>query len=114
MISLRITLLASALMLAGGCSSITSTTTSTPVRLAVGGQAQMVYLPVTLAAELGYYHAQGLDVTLQDFPGGSRALEALLGSADVVSGFYDHTIQMAAEGRDLVAFVSMLRYPGFV
>src|SRR5258708_15557463 len=108
MISLRITLLASALMLAGGCSSITSTTTSTPVRLAVGGQAQMVYLPVTLAAELGYYHAQGLDVTLEDFPGGSRALEALLGgSADVVSGFYDHTIQIAADGRDLVAFVSM-------
>ena len=32
----------------------------------------------------------------------------------MVSGFYDHTIQMAAEGRELVAFVTMLRFPGLV
>ena len=47
--------------------------------------------------------------------GGAKALQALLGgSTDVVSGFYDHTIQMAAEGRELVAFVTMLRFPGLV
>jgi sulfonate transport system substrate-binding protein len=85
------------------------------VRLAVGGQAQMVYLPTTLAQELGFYREEGLDVELQDFPGGAKALQALVGgSADVVSGFYDHTIQMAAEGRELVAFVTILRYPGLV
>ena len=44
-----------------------------------------------------------------------RHVQALLGgSADVVSGFYDHTIQMAADGRELVAFVTMLRFPGLV
>jgi len=85
------------------------------VRLAVGGQNQMVYLPTTLAQELGFYSDEGLDVELQDHQGGSKALQALVGgSADVVSGFYDHTIQMAAEGRQLVAFVSMLRFPGLV
>jgi NitT/TauT family transport system substrate-binding protein len=85
------------------------------VRIAVGGQNQLLYLPTTLARELGFYKAEGLDVDLQDFPGGSKALEALLGgSADVVSGFYDHTIQMAADGRELVAFVAMLRFPGLV
>src|SRR5262249_54461470 len=85
------------------------------VRLAVGGQAQMVYLPTTLAQTLGFYTEEGVDVELQDFPGGAKALQALMGgSADVVSGFYDHTIQMAAEGRDLVAFVTILRYPGLV
>jgi NitT/TauT family transport system substrate-binding protein len=85
------------------------------VRLAVGGQAQMVYLPTTLAQELGFYREEGIDVELQDFPGGAKALQALVGgSADVVSGFYDHTIQMAAEGRELVAFVTILRYPGLV
>jgi NitT/TauT family transport system substrate-binding protein len=85
------------------------------VRLAIGGQGQMVYLPATLAERLGYYKQEGLDVASQDFPGGSKALEALIGgSADLVSGFYDHTIQMAAEGRELQAFVAMLRYPGFV
>ena len=88
---------------------------ATHVRLAIGGQAQMVYLPATLAERLGYYRAEGLDVAAQDFPGGSKALESLLGgSADVVCGFYDHTIQMAAEGREMQAFVAMLRYPGFV
>ena len=85
------------------------------VRLAVGGQNQMVYLPTTLARELNFYQDEGLDVELQDFQGGAKALQALVGgSADVVSGFYDHTIQMAAEGRELVAFVTMLRFPGLV
>jgi NitT/TauT family transport system substrate-binding protein len=85
------------------------------VRLAIGGQNQMVYLPTTLAQQLGFYAEEGLDVELQDFQGGAKALQALVGgSADVVSGFYDHTIQMAAEGRELVAFVTMLRFPGLV
>jgi NitT/TauT family transport system substrate-binding protein len=85
------------------------------VRLAVGGQNQMVYLPTTLAQELGFYREEGIDAELQDFAGGAKALQAAVGgSADVVSGFYDHTIQMAAEGREYVAFVTMLRFPGLV
>jgi len=85
------------------------------VRIAVGGQNQMVYLPTTLAQELGFYKDEGIDAELQDFAGGAKALQALVGgSADVVSGFYDHTIQMAAEGREFVAFATMLRYPGLV
>jgi NitT/TauT family transport system substrate-binding protein len=85
------------------------------VRIAVGGQNQMIYLPTTLARELGFYREEGLDVELQDHAGGSKALQAMVGgSADVVSGFYDHTIQMAAEGREFAAFVTILRYPGLV
>jgi len=92
-----------------------SETSGTKVRIAVGGQNQLIYLPVTLARELGFYRDEGLDVELQDHAGGAKALEAMIGgSADVVSGFYDHTIQMAAEGRPLVAFVTMLRFPGLV
>lgn len=83
------------------------------VVIAVGGQAQLVYLPTTLAAQLNFYRDEGLDVELLDFAGGSKALEALFGgSADVVSGFFDHTVQMAAEGKPLQSFVAMLRYPG--
>lgn len=101
------------LVVAQGCGRQSST--GPHVRLAVGGLNQMVYLPTTLARELGFYKEEGLDVELQDFAGGSKALEALLGgSADVVSGFYDHTIQMAADGRRLSAFVNMLRFPGLV
>jgi NitT/TauT family transport system substrate-binding protein len=103
-------LIAAALLWSASCAS-----NPRRVRIAIGGQTQMVYLPTTLAEALGFYKLEGLDVELQDFEGGSKALQALVGgSADVVSGYYDHTIQMAAEGRSLVAFVTMLRYPGLV
>ena len=98
------------LLLLAGCSRRPA-----EIRIAIGGQAQLIYLPVTLAQELGFYKAAGLNVTLLDFPGGAKALEALMGGGtDVVCGFYDHTIQMAAQGKDLQAFVAMLRYPGLV
>lgn len=85
------------------------------VRLAVGGAAQIVYLPATLAHELGHFAAEGLDVEFQDYPGGSKALQSLLGgSADVVCGFYDHTIQMAVEGKALQAFIVLVQHPGLV
>jgi len=102
-----------ALATVAACGSRDATTPH--VRLAIGGQNQMVYLPTTLAQELNFYKDEGLDVELQDFQGGAKALQALVGgSADVVSGFYDHTIQMASEGRELLAFVSMLRFPGMI
>ena len=100
-----------------GCSSCAGRTDNglRHVRIAVGGQNQMVYLPTTLAEELGFYREEGIEAELQDFAGGAKALQAAVGgSADVVSGFYDHTIQMAAEGREFVAFVTMLRFPGLV
>ena len=96
-------------MLLAGCGA----RKAADVRMAIGGQAQLIYLPATLAQELGYYKEAGLNVTLLDFPGGAKSLEALMGgSADVVCGFYEHTIQMAAQGKELRAFVAMLRYPG--
>jgi sulfonate transport system substrate-binding protein len=107
-------LLSSFALLLAGCGARTA---SGPlqVRLAVGGQAQLIYLSATLAQELGFYKDEGLAVSIEDFPGGAKALEALLGgSADVVCGFYDHAIQMAAQGKQVRAFVSILRYPGLV
>jgi NitT/TauT family transport system substrate-binding protein len=99
-------------LLLGSCARHES---AAPVRLAVGGQAQLIYLVATLADTLGYYKDESLAVTIQDFPGGAKSLEALLGgSSDVVCGFYDHTIQMAAQGKNVRAFLSVLRYPGLV
>ncbi len=98
-----------------GCGAHSTNREKIPVRVAIGGQAQLIYLAATLTQELGNYDAEGLAVTLQDFPGGQKSLEALLGgSADVVCGFYDHTIVMAAEGKQLREFVAMLRHPGLV
>jgi NitT/TauT family transport system substrate-binding protein len=107
--------LAAAIATVGACTRGAADPNAKTVRIAIGGQNQMVYLPTTLAQELGFYREEALDVELQDFQGGAKALQALVGgSADVASGFYDHTIQMAAEGREYVAFVSMLRFPGLV
>ena len=113
----RILFLVSLVSLSIGCSSCAGRPDNglRHVRIAIGGQNQMVYLPTTLAQELGFYREEGIEAELQDFAGGAKALQALVGgSADVVSGFYDHTIQMAAEGREFVAFVTMLRFPGLV
>jgi NitT/TauT family transport system substrate-binding protein len=85
------------------------------VTIAVGGKSLFYYMPLTVAERKGYFKDEGLEVEIPDFAGGAKALQALVGgSADVVSGFYDHTIQMAAEGREFVAFVTMLRFPGLV
>ena len=76
------------------------------VTLAVGGKNLLYYLPLTIAEQLGYFKAEGLDVTIVDFAGGSRALQAVVGgSADVVSGAFEHTINMQFKGQPMRAFV---------
>ena len=76
------------------------------VTIAVGGKNLLYYLPLTIAEQLGYFKAEGLDVTIVDFAGGSRALAAVVGgSADVVSGAFEHTINMQFKGQPMRAFV---------
>src|SRR5215211_9535201 len=84
------------------------------VRLAVGGKPALFYLPLTVVERQGYFRDAGLEVEISDFPGGARALQALIGgSADVVTGSFDHTIQMQAKNQSIVAVVQMGRFPGF-
>lgn len=74
--------------------------------VAVGGKNLFYYLPLTIAEQLGYFKAEGLDVTIVDFAGGAKALQAVVGgSADVVSGAFEHTINMQAKGQAMRAFV---------
>lgn len=74
--------------------------------IAVGGKSTLYYLPLTLAERLGYFREEGLEVEVLDFPGGAKALQALIGgSADVVSGGFEHTLQMQAKGQKVQAFV---------
>jgi sulfonate transport system substrate-binding protein len=87
----------------------------TKVRLAVGGQSALYYLPLTVTDRLGYFKDEGLAVEISDLQGGSKALQALLGgSADVVTGAFDHTIQMQAKNQPITAVVQLGRFPGFV
>ena len=83
--------------------------------IAVGGKNLLYYLPLTIAESLGYFKAEGLDVTIADFAGGSRALQAMIGgSADVVSGAFEHTINMQIKGQRLRAFALQGRAPQIV
>ncbi|MGX9432279.1 MULTISPECIES: ABC transporter substrate-binding protein [Bradyrhizobium] len=85
------------------------------VTIAVGGGACLCYLPTVLAKQLGEYEKAGLAVELVDLKGGSDALKAVLGgSADVVSGYFDHCVNLAAKRQELQAFVVYDRYPGLV
>ena len=84
------------------------------VHLAVGGKTSLYYLPLTVTERLGYFKEAGLDVEISDFQGGAKSLQALMGgSADVVTGSYDHTIQMQAKGQPIIALIQLGRFPGF-
>ena len=84
----------------------------TKIAIAVGGKAAFYYLPLTITEQLGYFKDEGLEVEVADFVGGSRALQAVVGgSADVVSGAYEHTISLQARNQLYTAFVLLGRAP---
>jgi NitT/TauT family transport system substrate-binding protein len=85
------------------------------ITIAVGGGACLCYLPTVLAKQLGEFDKAGLAVELVDLKGGADALKAVLGgSADVVSGYFDHCVNLAAKKQELQSFVVYDRYPGLV
>jgi NitT/TauT family transport system substrate-binding protein len=85
------------------------------VTIAVGGKNLLYYLPLTVAEQKGYFKDEGLEVEIVDFAGGARALQAVVGgSADVVSGAFEHNINMQAKGQPMRAFVLQGRAPQIV
>ena len=66
-----------------------------------------------LAKQLGEFEKAGVNVEVVAFKGGSESLKAVIGgSADVVSGYFDHCVNLAAKGQHLQAFVVYDRFPG--
>ena len=96
--SIRNTLVAlGALALTAGAAAAQS-----KVTIAIGGAGCLCYLPTMLAQQLGEYKKAGVDVEIVDFKGGSQSLKAVLGgSADVVSGYFDHCVNLAAKNQSL-------------
>lgn len=87
----------------------------TPLKIAIGGASCLCYLPTVLAKQLGMYEKHGLDAELINFKGGSVALTAVLGgSADVVSGYYDHCVNLKGKNKDMKAVVIYDQFPGLV
>jgi NitT/TauT family transport system substrate-binding protein len=100
--------------ISGGTTNVGSSSGS-KVSIMVGGLSKQIYLPFQLAAQLGYYNDEGLNVALSDEPAGVDATTNMLaGKVDGVGGFYDHTIDLQGLGQSAESVVSMLVTPGEV
>lgn len=85
------------------------------ITIAVGGKNLFYYLPLSVAERKGYFKDEGLEVEIPDFAGGAKALQALVGgSADMVSGAYEHTINMAAKKQPIKAVVLQAKFSSIV
>ena len=109
----------SALLCAAVACAMTAANAAEPekkdVSLSVGSMI-LNYMPVPLTQSLGNFQKEGLNVKVENFQaGGSKALQALIaGSTDAVVGFYDHTIHIQAQGKDIVSVALLNITPGIV
>ena len=93
------------------CSAWAQAPEKRKITIAVGGKNLFYYLPLTVAERKGFFKDEGLDVEIADFSGGARALQAMVGgSADMVSGAYEHTINMAAKKQPIRAVVLQMKF----
>lgn len=84
----------------------------TKVTLSVDGKSSLSYLPLTIAQQLGYFSAEGLDVQIIDLLDAASATQALItGVADVCSGAFDRTLQLPTKSQLFQAFVLQGRTP---
>ncbi len=110
---LKIMLAAAGLALASMSGAFAQSPEKPKLTLGVGGKALLYYLPLTIAEKKGFFKEQGLDVEINDFAGGAKSLQALIGgSVDVVTGAYEHTLRMQAKGQDIRAVIELGRFPG--
>jgi len=83
------------------------------ITIMVGGMSKIIYAPATLAKVLGYYEKAGIDVYPIDEPAGIEATDALIaGQVDAAMGYYNHTVDVAAKGKQLECVVVMGQTPG--
>ena len=86
-----------------------------PIRLMMGGMSKIVYLPAVLAAQLGYFKDEGLDVQVVSGPAGiDTSTELIAGAIEGAVGFYDHTLDLQVKGKDVESVVQFSHGPGEV
>jgi NitT/TauT family transport system substrate-binding protein len=82
------------------------------VTIAVANKAALAYLPLTIAEQLGYFQAEGLELELIEVPSVARAQQmANTGMADIVSGWVESTLSPQTKGQGFSAFVLQGRTP---
>jgi NitT/TauT family transport system substrate-binding protein len=88
---------------------------ATPVVVAVDGLKLVRNLPVLLADRLGYYRAEGLEVTFKETAAGPAIDEQLLdGRIAAMAAYYHHTIvAQMEEAKAMEAVVTLAVTPGY-
>ncbi len=82
------------------------------ITLALDGKTTFYHLPLTIAEQLGYFKAEGVDVEFVDLPSSLRAHQAVAsGAADICAGAFECTLQLQAKGQFLRSFVLHGRAP---
>jgi NitT/TauT family transport system substrate-binding protein len=85
------------------------------ITLMAGGIEKIIYLPLKLAEQLGYFTAEGLEVEVRSEWSGIHGVDVLLvGTVQGVVGFYDHTIYMQSKGKAVVSVIQFAQAPGEV
>lgn len=110
--SLAMGLLAGASVGVGASTQAQNRFEKTKITLAVGGKAAFYYLPLTIAEQLGYFAAEGLELEIVDYPSPIRAQQALAnGNAEVVCGAFEHLFSLHAKQQFVQSFVALGRAP---
>ncbi len=79
----------------------------------VGGLNKIIYIVPTIAKQLGYFEAEGLQLDILDEPSGVNAETAMLsGQVDGTVGFYDHNLDLQGKGKATESVVQFDWVPG--
>lgn len=82
------------------------------ITISVSGKAAFFCLPLTITEQLGYFKAEGLNVTITNFESSALALQALAArAADVCSAGFEHTIYLQSHQQMVQSFVLQGRAP---
>jgi len=85
------------------------------INIATGGIALFNYLPIVLAERIGAFKKENLKVEVNDFQGGQRSVEALVGgSVDVAIATYENVPLLQTKGVTLVTTALINRSIGAV
>ncbi|WP_030904447.1 ABC transporter substrate-binding protein [Streptomyces sp. NRRL F-5126] len=85
------------------------------VKIMVGGLDKVIYLPAMLTQQLGYFKDEGVNVQLLTESAGVQAETALVsGDVQGTVGFYDHTLDLQAKGKQVESVVQFAQAPGEV
>lgn len=80
--------------------------------IATPNRYALVYLPLIVAEQLGYFAQMGLELEISEQPSMARAQQAALsGQADAVCGWVENTLLQQSKGQYFQSFVLMGRAP---